>query len=99
MKGKKQNEEKLPFAKKRKTSREVPASVSSLSHGASSLLLKEGFISDLHLSHNVVDPVSKSENMRKPRTKEAAGKCSKPAKAVLDKQAKEDNAESNLITG
>ncbi|XP_058266096.1 bromodomain adjacent to zinc finger domain protein 2A isoform X1 [Hemibagrus wyckioides] len=101
MKGKKKNEEKLPFTtKKSKTSNEVPASASSLPDGASSLLLKGGFITDLHLTHNVTFPVLKSENMKKSRTKEPVGKCSKPPKIkiVLDKKAKEDNDDSDLIT-
>lgn len=102
MKGKKKNEEKLLFTtEKSKTSNEVPASASSLPDGASSLLLKGGFITDLHLTHNVVFPVLKSENMKKSRTKEPVGKCSKPPKIkiVLDKKANEDNDESDLITG
>lgn len=100
MKGK--NAEKLPFAtKKSKTSKEVPAFASSLPDGASSLLLKGGFISDLHLTHGVVRPISKSGNMKKARAKETAGKFSKPSKikAVLDEKAKEGNDDSNLITG
>ncbi|KAB5546472.1 hypothetical protein PHYPO_G00072420 [Pangasianodon hypophthalmus] len=102
VKEKKKNEEKLPLAtKKSKTSKEVSASSSSLPDGASSLLLKGGFVSDLHLTHNVVHSVSKSENMKKARTKEVAGKCSKPSKnkVVLDEKAKEDDHDSDLITG
>lgn len=101
MKGKKKNGEKLPFAAKSKPSKEVPAFASSLPDGASSLLLKGGFISDFHLTHSVVHPISKSENMKKARTKEAAGKCSKPIKikAVLDEKAKEGSDDSSLITG
>ncbi|XP_053500356.1 bromodomain adjacent to zinc finger domain protein 2A isoform X3 [Ictalurus furcatus] len=101
VKGEKKNEEKLPFAtKKSKTSKEAPASACSLPDEASSLLLKGGFISDLHLAHDVMHPISKSENM-KARAKETAGKCSKASKikVVLDEKAKEDNDDSDLITG
>lgn len=101
VKGEKKNEEKLPFAtKKSKTSKEAPTAACSLPDEASSLLLKGGFISDLHLAHDVMHPISKSENM-KARAKETAGKCSKASKikVVLDEKAKEDNDDSDLITG
>lgn len=96
--GKKKNPEKFPFAaKKNKTSKEAPASASFLSDGTSSLLPKRVFISDLQLTHNVVYPISKSENVKNARTKEPAGRCSKIN--VLDEKAKGDNDDSNLITG
>lgn len=99
MKGKKKKEEKLLTSKKSKS--EVPASASCLHDGASSLLLKGGFITDLQLTHNVTYPVLKSENIRKSKMRETAGKCSKPSKikVVLDEKAKEGNDDSNLITG
>ncbi|XP_027000849.1 bromodomain adjacent to zinc finger domain protein 2A isoform X1 [Tachysurus fulvidraco] len=98
VKGKKKKEEKLLTSKKSKS--EVPASASCLHDGASSLLLKGGFITDLQLTHNVTYPVLKSENIRKSKTKETAGKCSKPSKikVVLDEKAKEGNDDSSVIT-
>lgn len=99
LKQKKKNEEEFPFAAKNsKTSKEATSYSSFLPDVASSFLLKEGFINDLHLSNSVVQPISKSENMKKARTKE---KCSKPSKikVVLDEKSMEGNDDSGLLTG
>ncbi|KAI5095905.1 bromodomain adjacent to zinc finger domain protein 2A [Silurus meridionalis] len=94
----KKNKEKLPSAtKKSKTTKMTIASASTLPDGASSLLLKEDFIDDLQLNHDD-HSVSKPENLQKARTKEKAGKSQK-IKVVLDEKAKDDNDDSELITG